>query len=115
MPGRSQINFRIDTELLANIKHTCELKGITVTEFITNACKVALEIEPAKLSAETIEVINLQIEKYLANQLTLIEDRLATLEHQQTACSCNTDMRDRILPSGNSLSEVIPLRNVVRR
>lgn len=113
MPGRSQINFRIDAELLANIKQSCEIKGITLTDFITNACKLALEIEPAQLSPETIEVINLQIEKYLANQLTLIEERLATLEHQQTPCSCNTYMGDQRLLPGNSLTEVISLMNAV--
>lgn len=102
MPGRSQINFRIDAELLANIKQSCELKGITLTDFITNACKVALEIESAKLSTETVEVINLQIEKYLASKLPPIEERLATLENQRTPYSSNTDMGDRRLPPGNS-------------
>lgn len=115
MPGRSQINIRIDAELLANIKQNCELKGITLTEFITNACKVALEIEPAKLSTETVEVINLQIEKYLAGKLALIEERLTTLENQQASCSGNTDMGDRRLPLGNSLAEVIQLRNAIPR
>jgi uncharacterized protein (DUF1778 family) len=115
MPGRSQINFRIDAELLANIKQSCELKGITLTDFITNACKIALEIEPAKLSTETVEVINLQVEKYLASKLASIEERLATMENQLLQISSTTEMEERRLHPGNSLAEVIQLRNAIPR
>ena len=42
---RTQINFRLDTELLAAIKAKCEANGTTVTDFLTSAARNALGIE----------------------------------------------------------------------
>lgn len=43
--SRTQINFRVDTELLAAIKAKCEASGSTVTDFLTDAARSALGIE----------------------------------------------------------------------
>ena len=93
---RTQINFRLDTELLTAIKAKCEEKGINVTKFLTDAARRALGFETMQrtitLSPGTLERLETRladVEKCLANNLVsleekeAIESRLTELETQQ--------------------------------
>ena len=44
MSQRTQINLRIDNELLQALREKCAAEGCTQTEFITNAIKLSLGI-----------------------------------------------------------------------
>jgi uncharacterized protein (DUF1778 family) len=80
MADRTQINFRIDNELLDAMKAKCETEGVTQTEFIINAIKAALGIVPS-ISDPT------ELDKLIEAKLTPIERRLeqriAALENPQ--------------------------------
>ena len=40
--SRTQINFRLDDELLAKIKSKCDKSGVSLTDFLTDAARRAL-------------------------------------------------------------------------
>ena len=70
---RTQINFRLDTELLAAIKAKCEASGISITEFLTDAARSALGIERMeRTTAPSSEVL-----ESLTVRLAIVEERLA--------------------------------------
>jgi antitoxin component of RelBE/YafQ-DinJ toxin-antitoxin module len=81
---RTQINFRIDNDLLDAVKAKCEVEGLTQTEFIVNSIKAALGM-PA-VAADSIELDKLieaklaPIEQRLEQRLS---ERIANLEEQQ--------------------------------
>lgn len=70
---RTQINFRLDTELLAAIKAKCEESGTSITEFLTDAARTALGIETmVRTTASSSEVL-----ESLTERLAIVEERLA--------------------------------------
>lgn len=83
MTERTQVNFRIDIDLLTAIKQKCEIEGISTTDFFRNAAKTALGIE-------TIDCTTLPSSDALESFTERIEDleqrlaeRIAALEAQQ--------------------------------
>jgi antitoxin component of RelBE/YafQ-DinJ toxin-antitoxin module len=80
MADRTQINFRIDNELLDAMKAKCETEGVTQTEFIINAIKAALGIAPVVSSPTELDKL---IEAKLAPIEQRLEQRIAELEKQQ--------------------------------
>lgn len=83
MAERTQVNFRIDTDLLTAIKQKCEAEGISTTDFFINAAKTALGIEtmdrttlPSLDALESLGERLEELEKRLA-------ERIAALEAQQ--------------------------------
>lgn len=82
---RTQINFRLDTDLLAAIKAHCEADGVSITEFLTNAARNALGIE-------TIERTILPS----ASALESLTARLASVESRLEDCLASREKIDRI-------------------
>jgi uncharacterized protein (DUF1778 family) len=80
MADRTQINFRIDNELLDAVKAKCEAEGVTQTEFIINAIKAALGIAP---SISDLTELDKLIEAKLAPIEQRLEQRIAALENPQ--------------------------------
>ena len=70
---RTQINFRLVTELLAAIKAHCEADGISVTEFLSDAARTALGIE----TIERTTALSPDALESLAARLASVESRLA--------------------------------------
>lgn len=70
---RTQINFRLDTELLAGIKAKCEADGISITEFLTDAARRALGIETMNRTTHP----NSEVLESLTQRLASVELRLA--------------------------------------
>ena len=83
--SRTQINFRVDTELLAAIKAKCEGSGTTVTDFLTDAARSALGIE-------TMERTTAPSSEVLAG----IIERIATLEKRLNSCIADREEVDRL-------------------
>jgi uncharacterized protein (DUF1778 family) len=78
MADRTQINFRIDNDLLEAVKEKCETEGVTQTDFIINAIKAALGI--ASSISESTDLDKL-IEAKLAPIEQRLLDRIAALEN----------------------------------
>jgi hypothetical protein len=70
MSDRTQVNFRIDTELLEAIKQAAAERGVSYTRFILDACKVALGRETDTLAPTK------------SDGLEELRARLAELEHR---------------------------------
>jgi hypothetical protein len=66
MAGRTQINFRVDDDLLAAMKAHCDESGISQTDFLIGAIKGALGIEDIPAAVPKLEVIDERIDKKLA-------------------------------------------------
>lgn len=76
---RPQLNFRLDADLLTAIKAKCEADGITITDFIVNACRSALGIEtmePTYPSSDALESLLAR----LANMELRLDDCLTSKE-----------------------------------
>ena len=71
---RTQINFRVDTELLAAIKAKCEASGITVTDFLADAARTALGIE----TMERTNYLNSEVLAGLIARIANLENRLGS-------------------------------------
>ncbi len=71
--NRTQVNFRIDTELLEAIKQAAAERGISYTQFILDACKAELGREVTDTAAST----NLNGLKELKARIAELEQRLA--------------------------------------
>lgn len=82
---RTQINFRLDTKLLAAIKAKCEESGVSITDFLTEAARTALGIETIErtttLSPEVLESLT---------------DRLASVELNLAECLASRERIERI-------------------
>lgn len=82
---RTQINFRLDTELLAAIKAKCEESGVSVTDFLTEAARTALGIErmdrTTTLNPEALESLT---------------ERLASVELNLAECLASRERIERI-------------------
>lgn len=82
---RTQINFRLDTELLAAIKAKCEESGVSITDFLTDAARSALGIETMDrttyLSPEALESLT---------------ERLASMELNLAECLASREKIERI-------------------
>ncbi len=83
---RTQINFRLDTELLAAIKARCEADNITITDFLVDAARSALGIEtterttlPNSEAVESLEERLAVVEGYLAQCLSS-QERIGRIE-----------------------------------
>ncbi len=63
--SRSQLNIKIDPELLARVKSTAIKQGLTVTEFVTQV----LEAEAGEAASTTLEERLSRIEKHLGLDL----------------------------------------------
>ena len=78
---RTQINFRIDNDLLDAVKAKCEVEELTQTEFIVNAIKAALGMPSGATDSteldKLIEAKLAPIEQRLEQRLS---DRIAALE-----------------------------------
>ncbi len=59
--SRSQLNIKIDPELLARVKSTAIKQGLTVTEFVTQV----LEAAAGETASTTLEERLTRIEKHL--------------------------------------------------
>ncbi len=59
--SRSQLNIKIDPELLARVKSTAIKQGLTVTEFVTQV----LEAAAGETTSTTLEERLSRIEKHL--------------------------------------------------
>ncbi|HEY9596939.1 MAG TPA: hypothetical protein V6D33_04660 [Cyanophyceae cyanobacterium] len=66
MAGRTQINFRVDDELLTAIKAHCETQGVSQTDFVIGAIKNALGIQTPSSMEPNTEVIDERIDSRLA-------------------------------------------------
>jgi uncharacterized protein (DUF4415 family) len=81
---RTQINFRIDNDLLDAVKAKCEVGELTQTEFIVNAIKAALGMPSAATDSadldKLIEAKLAPIEQRLEQRLS---ERIAALEEQR--------------------------------
>lgn len=83
--ARPQLNFRLDAEMLAAIKAKSEAEGITLTDFIVNACRSALGIE-------TMERTDYPSSDALEN----LAARLANVESSLAECITSKSRVDRI-------------------
>jgi len=59
--SRSQLNIKIDPELLARVKSTAIKQGLTVTEFVTQV----LEVAAGETTSTSLEERLSRIEKHL--------------------------------------------------
>lgn len=82
---RTQINFRLDTELLTAIKAKCEASGISITEFLTDAARTALGIE-------TIERTTYPSKDALES----LTERLVSVESRLAECLASRERIERI-------------------
>lgn len=88
---RTQINFRLDTELLAAIKAKCEESGVSITEFLTDAARSALGIERMERTTyPSPEVLESLTERLASVELNLAEclasrERIERIEKQVEA------------------------------
>lgn len=73
MSDRTQVNFRIDTELLATIKQKCSELGCSTTDFFINAAKSALGME----TMERTTLPSLDAFQSLIARLVDVETRLS--------------------------------------
>ena len=80
MADRTQINFRIDNDLLDAVKAKCETDGVTQTDFIINAIKAALGITPSIPESSELDKL---IEAKLAPIEQRLFERIAALENQK--------------------------------
>jgi uncharacterized protein (DUF1778 family) len=71
--NRTQVNFRIDTELLEAIKQAAAERGISYTQLILDACKAELGREVTDTKAST----NSNGLKELKARIAELEQRLA--------------------------------------
>ena len=55
MNERSQINIRIDKELLERLKKKCDREKVSQTEFITKVLKAALGVDDYLLNVEALD------------------------------------------------------------
>jgi hypothetical protein len=81
MTDRTQINFRIENDLLAAIKTKCEEQKITQTNFITNAIKAMLGIETPEDTSVGTELIH-ELRMQLAETEHRLSERISQLETQ---------------------------------
>ena len=77
---RTQINFRLDTELLAAIKAKCEADGISITEFLTDAARTALGIETMERATYPSSGVLESLTKRLADMDERLNECLASRE-----------------------------------
>lgn len=99
MSERTQVNFRIDTELLTAIKQKCSELGCSTSEFFINAAKAALgmkTMERTNLSNSeaflSLTTRLVEVENRLVDSLAS-KERLAELEKQLTEALKNIDDR----------------------
>lgn len=77
---RTQINFRLDTDLLAAIKAKCESEGVSVTDFLTDAAIRALGIEMIERTTYSSPGTLERLGARLASVEVRLEDCLASKE-----------------------------------
>ncbi len=82
MAGRTQINFRVDDDLLAAMKAHCDANGISQTDFLISAIKNELGIVDTLAAAPKMELIDERIDKRLAPVLAELEQLRAALGEQ---------------------------------
>lgn len=83
--ARPQLNFRLDAEMLAAIKAKSEAEGITLTDFIVNACRRALGIETMERTTHPS-----------SDALENLVARLANVESSLAECITSKSRVDRI-------------------
>ncbi len=92
---RTQINFRLDEQLLSSIQAHCQAADMTQTDFITQALKASLDRPSSPQSGNwqaTLSSVSArlsQTEACLANSLAReqhLSDRIDSLERQMGEC-----------------------------
>jgi uncharacterized protein (DUF1778 family) len=92
---RMQVNFRLEEDLLSAIKHKCRTDNISLTEFMIQAVKKALdkdvstpnEFQQVILSFSIrLSLVESCLAQTLAKQKSLLE-KLASLEHKEKVTS----------------------------
>ncbi len=76
MVERTQINFRVDNNLLSAIRTRCSAEGVTQAQLITNALKTYLGISPTPTNG----IKSYEISEIVAAEVKLIEKELAELK-----------------------------------
>lgn len=75
MNERSQINIRIEKDLLDKLKEKCDRDKVSQTEFITKALKAALGIENYIFNTEMLD-------KRISTQIQPLQKELENLKLQ---------------------------------
>lgn len=93
--AKTQINFRIEEDLLKAIQKKADKQGISYTAWIINQCKASLGLQPEDLSeGRILDLIEERI-KPLNSQITALQEEVSTLKknlipaHKESAVSPN--------------------------
>lgn len=73
--ARTQINIRIDDDLIAAMKLRCDEQGVTQTDFIISAIKSALGM-PIGLPSD-VAALTAEVEERIAARIADVEHKLA--------------------------------------
>lgn len=95
MADRTQINIRIDNELVEAMKARCEEEGSTQTLFIIAAIRMALGMPPSAPSVLDMTELDKLIEEKLETRLSPILERLSNLEERQQLGKSPRPLRHR--------------------
>lgn len=110
---RQQFNFRIKSEILEQVKKQAEIKGMTISEFMEDACLIALGA-----SEEDREVSWLIHSKRDKDRITQLEKRIEELSQHITRLDSRIDATwDSIEYTSDGIDalRVAPHRDLVKK